>query len=141
MSFRSGRGRGSPRGEDVYPEDGALQQRFFGDGEGSGRRNFKVLQLCRQVERASALALASECDSDVLAAASVVAVEPAPNAGRLRVIVALAPGSSATDLGEAVASLAAATGVFREEVARCIHRKRVPEIVFDVRRTEDLVHE
>jgi len=106
---------------------------FFGATERSRKTNWKAQQLCKQVERAAALTLASECESDALAGASVVSVEPAPDAGRLRIVVCLASGASPESMAEARAALAACTLAFRAEVARSIHRKRVPEIVFELR--------
>ena len=106
---------------------------FFGATERSRKTNWKAQQLCKQVERAAALTLASECESDALAGASVVSVEPAPDAGRLRIVVCLASGASPESMAEARAALAACTLAVRAEVARSIHRKRVPEIVFELR--------
>ena len=133
MSTRRMRKRGLPRTGEVYPDDEADPSRFFGDGARSRKGNWKVLQLCRQVERAAALTLESECVSDALLGAAVASVEPAPDAGRLRVVVVLAPGRGGDCLDGARAALVGLTPVFRGEVARSVHRKRVPEIVFDVR--------
>ena len=48
-----------------------------------GRRDHKTMQLCRQVERAIALALAGECCDDVLRDLAVDAVEPAGGTAQL----------------------------------------------------------
>jgi ribosome-binding factor A len=93
----------------------------------------KVQQLCKQVERAASATLAGECASDVLVGAAVVSVAPAPDASRLRITVVLAPGRSAEDAALAAAELRRAGPAFRQEAARSIHRKRVPELSFDVR--------
>jgi ribosome-binding factor A len=111
---------------------------FFGATERSRKTNWKAQQLCKQVERAAALTLASECESDALAGASVVSVEPAPDAGRLRIVVCLASGASPEGMAEARAALAASRLAVRAEVARSIHRKRVPEIVFELRLAEEV---
>lgn len=133
MSFHKARDRRFPRTDDVRLDEEADPARFFGEPDRSGRRNWKAQQLCKQVERASAVTLAGECGSDVLTGACVASVEPAPDASRLRVTVVLATGRGGEELAEARAALARAAASFREEVARTIHRKRVPEIVFDVR--------
>ncbi len=125
-----------PRTVDVCPDDEADPNRFFGEAGRSRRGNRKVLQLCKQVERAAAVTLASVCESDSLLGASVAAVEPAPDSGRLMVTVVLAPGKGVEDIPEARSVLLRSRAAFREEVARSVHRKRVPEIVFDVRLTE-----
>jgi ribosome-binding factor A len=76
--------------------------------------------------------LSSECGSDVLLGAAVVSAEPAPDAARLRVVVLLAPGRGVEDAELALSALRQAAPAFRQEIARSIHRKRVPEIAFDV---------
>jgi ribosome-binding factor A len=113
--------------------DEADPEVFFGSTERRRKTNWKELQLCRQVERAASTALASEIDAEALAGAAVAAVEPAPDARRLRITVVLPPGAQASSLDSAWVALAACANVVRAEVARSIHRKRVPEIVFDLR--------
>jgi hypothetical protein len=119
----------------VRPEREADPSVFFGGPGESGRsakRNWKALQLCKQVERSATATLASECDSAALVGAAIASVEPAPDASRLRVTVVLVQGKNADDLADARASLMRSAPAFREDVGRTIHRKRVPEIVFDV---------
>lgn len=91
------------------------------------------MQLCKQVERAVAVTLATVPGCDSLLGASVAGIEPAPDSGRVKAIVVLAPEHDAADAAEAKAALVRWTREFRAEVAATIHRKRVPEIVFDVR--------
>jgi ribosome-binding factor A len=105
---------------------------FFGEAAPSRKGAFKALQLCKQVERAVSVTLASEWLDDALVGACVASVDPAPDASRLRVVVLLAPGRDVDAIGPARAALQAAGAEFRAEVARSIHRKRVPEVVFDV---------
>jgi ribosome-binding factor A len=138
VSYRKTRERGLPQAGDVWPDDEADPSRFFGEGRRSRTGNWKALQLSKQVERAAAVTLAAECESDILVGAVVAAVEPAPDSARLRVTVVLAPGRVGEDVGEARTALQRATPAFRAEVARSIQRKRVPEIVFDVRLTEEV---
>ncbi len=60
-------------------------------------------------------------------------VEPAPNTGRLRVTVAGAIPADATDptaREELKTALDKAGGFVRMEVARAVHRKYAPELVF-----------
>jgi ribosome-binding factor A len=97
-----------------------------------------MLQVCKQVERSAALTLMSVCESDSLLGAAVAAVEPAPDSGRLMVTVVLAPGKGAEDATEAKAILRHSTAAFREEVGRSIHRKRIPELVFDVQLAQEV---
>ena len=141
MSFRRTRERCLPRTEDVYPDDEVDPKRFFGETDRSRRGNWKTLQLCKQVERAAAVALASECGTGVLLGAVVASVEPAPDAGRLRVTVVLAPGKGVDRLEEGRTALLDRKAAFRGEVARSVHRKRIPEVVFDVRLTPEVGRE
>lgn len=140
MSFHRTRERRFPQTEEVCPDDKADPKRFFGEAHRTQKGNWKVLQLCKQVERAAAVTLASECDSDALLGAAVVSVEPAPDAARLRVTVILPSGKGAEHRAEAEKALRNATAAFREEVARSVHRKRVPEIVFEVMLAEEVAH-
>ncbi|HEX9189585.1 MAG TPA: ribosome-binding factor A [Vicinamibacteria bacterium] len=114
---------------------------FFDDRGPSRRRTWKLQQLCKQVERAASVTLAGECGSDALLGAAVLSVEPAPDAARLRVTVALAPGRALEDAARAIADLRRAGPAFRQETARSIHRKRVPEVTFDVRLAGEVDHE
>ena len=141
MSFQRTREHRFPRRGEVRPDEEANPRRFFDEMDRSGKRNWKVRQLCKQVERATAVTLAGECEGDSLLGAAVAFVEPAPDPSRLMAMVVLAPGKAMDDLAEARAALARAAASFREEVARTIHRKRVPEIVFDVRLSEEVVRE
>src|SRR5512142_395552 len=95
------RKRELPRTGEVCPGDEADVSRFFGDGEKSRKGNWKVMQLCKQVERAATLALEGEWVGDALLGAAVASVEPAPDAGRLRVVVVLAAAKRAEDAEEA----------------------------------------
>ncbi len=138
MSFHRTREHRFPRREEVCPDEDADPRRFFDDTDRSRKGNWKVQQLCKQVERAAAVTLAGECESDALLGATVASVEPAPDSSRLMATVVLASGKGTDDLADARAVLARSAASFREEVARTIHRKRVPEIEFNVRLSEEV---
>lgn len=138
MSYRKTRESDLPPEGEVSSDDEADPSRFFGEGRRSRKGNWKALQLCKQVERSAAVTLLGECEGEALVGAVVAAVEPAPDAGRLRLTVVLAPGRVAEDVDAARTALHRATGAFREEVARSVHRKRVPELVFDVWLSEEV---
>lgn len=87
----------------------------------------KGQQLCAQVKCALHTALAG-CADEMLQAASVVSVEPAPHTGRLLVIVS----AGETDRAALEAALARATGFLRSEAASAICRRHAPELVFEV---------
>ncbi|MFL5338536.1 MAG: ribosome-binding factor A [Gemmataceae bacterium] len=88
----------------------------------------KALQLCRQVAQALHLALAG-CGDPVLNDLLVVDVRALPDSTRLRVAVQSATGASSA---AALARLRQAAGLLRREVAAAIHRRRTPELVFEV---------
>jgi ribosome-binding factor A len=106
-------------------EDGVRPERRREKARPTGRKD---LQLCKQVMWAVQGALSAGGDP-VLRELMVVAVEPAPNAGRLRVAVGAASGESAEAIGNA---LERAKPYLRAEVAGVISRKRAPELVFAV---------
>lgn len=83
----------------------------------------KTIQLCRQIEEAVSYALAG-ATSPTLRDLAVVAVEPVRGSSQLRVL--LAADDSDRDLDEVDEALQRAAGYLRGEVARAIHRKRVP---------------
>jgi len=91
----------------------------------------KALQLCRQVQKALTYAL-SGCGDDVVMELYVESVEPAPNDKRLLVTVSPidANPSSAPEPADVLSRLQYVTPYLREEVAASIHRKRVPELLF-----------
>ena len=140
MSSQRRRERRLAQAGDVWSDD--VDPGLFFDDRGPSRRGlWKVQQLCKQLERAASVTLAGECASDVLVGAAVLSVEPAPDASRLRVTVMLAPGRSVEDAARAIADLRRAGPSFRQEAARSIHRKRAPEITFEVRLAGEVDHE
>ncbi len=100
---------------------------LFG-GTAARKAQHKERQLCRQVQEAVSEALAG-LDDDVLQDVWVMAVETAPDAGRLAVIVQVSQG---TRPEEAAARLEKVAGYLRSEVAGAITRKRVPTLMFQV---------
>lgn len=88
----------------------------------------KERQLCRQVQEAVSDALAG-VEDDVLLDVWVSSVEPAPDAGRLAIILE-APSRVSPD--EVLERLDKIAGFLRAEVASAITRKRVPTLTFRV---------
>lgn len=86
----------------------------------------KLQQLCKQVATALQLVLPNV---QALAEARVSSVLPAPNAGRLRVVVAV---SDTCDHRQVVAQLERCGGYLRSEVALMVSRRRVPDLVYSV---------
>jgi ribosome-binding factor A len=115
---------------DVGPEDGTDPRDWKKDWN-ARRPGRKALQLCRQVAEALGSALAG-CADDILQDLLVVAVEPAPNAGRLLITLAATPSAVEHDVATVAAHLHRAAGWLRSEVAAAIHRRKTPELTYRV---------
>lgn len=102
---------------------------FFKAREGKHKTDSRSQQLCRQVAQAISLSL-GDCDDDRMQELTIMAVSPAPDSSRL--LVTLQTDREAKDLEELNVSVNAQLGRLRSEVARSIHRKRVPNLTFQV---------
>jgi ribosome-binding factor A len=91
--------------------------------------NRKALQLCRQVERALSVALEGELLRDL----TVAAVVPAPDSSRLLVTLVFG-GDEAVATADVLAALHRRESSLRAAVAAAIHRKKTPELTFQVTR-------
>ncbi|MDD9935036.1 MAG: hypothetical protein OXT09_15600 [Myxococcales bacterium] len=89
----------------------------------------KDYQLCGQVQRALAEALAADFGDEVLNRLWVAHVEPAPTVRRMLVWVAAPPETPAELVLE---RLAAVKDALRAEVGAAIHRKRTPFLLFAI---------
>ena len=98
---------------------------------GGGR---KALQLCRQAQQALNLALA-DCEDSWLRELYVESVKPAPTDRRL--MVSVSPMGDPRDPAELMQRIQFALPFLRDQVAANIHRKRVPELIFQVAPPED----
>lgn len=111
------------------PEDGTDPRVFFDRRQPRRKGGRKALQLCAQVSRALSYAL-SDCDDDILRNLYIDSVVPAPDEKRLMVTVINSLGSEPPP--EVLEHLHLHYGRLRGEVARSIHRKRAPELSFQV---------
>ena len=125
---RSGRGDTPPPGDRQGPVDPSV---FFSPAV-DPRIQRKARQLCQQVAQAMDHALAWVCGDPILNSLSVLAVEPAPDASRLLVRLAVTDPECGAPLPEILARLSAARGLLRTEIAAAIHRKGVPELLFRI---------
>ncbi|HLT35894.1 MAG TPA: hypothetical protein VK034_06405 [Enhygromyxa sp.] len=89
----------------------------------------KVRQLCRQIHQRLDLVLIGELDDPTLDGLWVVDVQPEPGGSAVLVTVAAPDGA---ELEPIRASLDAARGRLRSEVAAAISRKRTPHLRFAV---------
>jgi ribosome-binding factor A len=129
VSFHRRRRPAPPRTDEVCLERD--EARFFFDLE-SVRPDHRVHSLCRQAQEALVLALDESSRDPRLGSAWVLSVEPAPGPERLLVSIVLAGAASAADIEGALVALVNMKPWLRSEVARAIHRKRVPELAFRV---------
>jgi len=107
-------------------EDGADPRYFYQAPRHSGHSR-KAMQLCKQVSRALSYAF-SACDDDVIRELYIQSLEPAPDQSRLMVVVT--PLGEELDQVQVLTKLSFALPFFRNEVARSINRKKVPELMF-----------
>ena len=105
------------------------------DDRGLAKR--KLRQLCRQVERAVSTALADDVADEVLLDLAVATVLPWPNASRLLVVVEPTSPDEEIDREAVLEHLRAAKPELRAVVAGVIHRKRTPELCFEIMRSTD----
>lgn len=104
----------------------------FADDRGLAKR--KLRQLCAQAERAVQTALWNDCDDPVLRDMFVQSVLPWPNAMRLLVVLEPADAGAEIDRTDVLGRAEAANKTLRIAVAESIHRKRAPELCFEVMR-------
>src|SRR5579859_5871271 len=112
------------------PEDG-IDPRLLPRHARGKVANRKALQLCRQVERTLGTVLAGGCGDAMLRDLLVVSVLPAPDSTRLLVTLSRS-SSDPAGTGEVLARLQRAHGLLRSEVAAAIHRRKVPELTFQI---------
>jgi ribosome-binding factor A len=116
--------------DEIGPDDG-IDPREWAKAEFRRPPSRKALQLCRQVAEALQTAF-DNCRDEVLSGLVVTTVTPAPYAGRLRVSVAAAPSADVRDTAIVQEHLIGAAGRLRAEVAAVVHRRKTPELVFDL---------
>jgi ribosome-binding factor A len=114
--------------DDVCREDGSDPKEFHAKPWNAPKQaTRKGQQLCAQVREALHSTLVG-CADEILQAASVLSVEPAPHTGRLLVVVS----AGEADRAALEAALTRAAGFLRAEVASAVCRRHAPELVFEV---------
>lgn len=93
----------------------------------NSREDRKVFQLCAQVKRSLVYALA-ESDDEIVSELYVDDVEPYPNASRLLVRVF----HDNADRPDILERLALERGRLRCAIAGSIHRKKTPQLAFEL---------
>ena len=115
---------------DLHPDDGVdPREDKRRDAENEKKPDRKLRQLCKQVAQTLQLAIGGLSQADALVGATVWDVSPAPNAGRLCVVIAVPdPGRRE----EVAAIVRRHSGRLRGDVASAITRRRAPELTFEV---------
>ncbi len=112
----------------THDEDG-IDPRYLRNENEPRPVSRKDMQLCKQVLRTLAAAMQG-CADTVLAECEVLSVEPFPHAGRLHVVVAPRVGAPPVAGRDVVARLGVARGFLRSQLVGVLSRKRIPELVF-----------
>jgi len=121
----------------------ATRKPVFDDGSpadrSGGRRGNprKTAQLCAQVRRALDLALLGDVEDPVIQDLVVESVEPTADDSRLFALFAAGTEAGALEKAEVLTRLESQRPVLIRAVAEAIHRRKVPEIAFDVMRRVD----
>ena len=97
----------------------------------SSKEERKLAQLCAQVEETVSLALGDSAD-ERLRDLVVQSVAPGPDGARLLVAVATTSPVDLDRLEDLHAALDSARPWLRQQIAAEIHRKRTPDLVFQV---------
>ncbi|MGD8452827.1 MAG: ribosome-binding factor A [Phycisphaerae bacterium] len=114
----------------LHPDDGVdPREDRRRDAEYERKPDRKIWQLCKQVEQTLQLAFGALPQAAALAGVTVSEVTPAPNAGRLRVVIAVPVPDRAAQV---LAIVRQHARQLRAEVAAAITRRRAPELTFDV---------
>ncbi len=110
---------------DIHPDDGVdPRDDTSRDAMDKEKPDRKLQQLCKQVGQAVQL-IVSNMPEDL----HVASVQPAPNAGRLRVVLEVADTVDPRHMADI---LDRSRRFIRNEVATVVSRRRVPELVFAV---------
>lgn len=119
---------------DLSPDDGPPKSRRKESRDDSSDDR-KTMQLCAQVRRALHGVIPFP-GSSYFEGLVVEAVEPDPDASRLRVVISVPP-SCAQPIPSLKQRLIDRVGFIRSEVASQIHRKRVPILTFELMPREE----
>ena len=120
---------------DLHPDDGPPKSRRKESRDESSDDDRKTMQLCAQVQRAL-YGVIPLPGSSLFEGLVVEAVEPDPDASRLRVVISVSP-SCPKPITSVHKRLTDMVGFIRSEVASQIHRKRVPILTFQLIPRED----
>ena len=112
-------------------DDGIDPRRFFKKHQNT-QADRKTQQLCRQVYRILSLLMPGSCDDPFLRNLMIFSVTPAPDAARLLVTLQAPVTTTVEQLDQIMIRLERIKGRLRQEVVTSIHRRRAPDLVFQV---------
>ena len=101
-------------------------------GSRSKARDRKTGQLCAEVQRTLAFLLDCEGGDEILQGFAVEAVVPNPNAASLLVVLRPRDRGRPVELAHVLRRLGEVKGYWRSQIAGAIHRKKTPELSFQV---------
>ena len=109
-------------------DDDGVDPRESKKEERNNKMTSRDWQLCAQVRRCLLLAVPEALYYKGIPGAEVVSVEPAPDASRLSIMVSV----DSRILTAARETIPRIRGQIRDEAARAVHRKRVPELAIEI---------
>ncbi len=123
---------GAPPCDELREGDG-IDPRYLDKNNINKRQNFQDKRLCRQIEKALIYLVSGGLDDDRFEGLFVESVKPDPDMSLLRVTVIPLTGDPLPDPDEIQFFLESVKGCMKNEIAREISRKRVPDFRFCVR--------
>lgn len=107
-----------------------MEKHIHGKGR-FDRNDRKLNQLCRQIQQRMNLVFAGDCDDPLLEGLYVQSVIAADRSN-LIVEIVLAKNADHLRLQAILQRLNAMRGFLRSEIAAAIHRKRTPQLMFQI---------
>jgi len=116
----------------INDDDGVDPRVYFAPSRRLRSNHRKAWQLCRQVQDTLQYVLHGDGGDEVLNSLSVVSVQPAPDTARLLVLVQSDLPFQQVQPDQVVAMLGEHAGRLRTEIASSIHRKKTPQLLFQL---------
>ncbi len=117
-------------------EDDGIDPREFTKEKRIRKTTSRDRQLCAQVKRCLELALPDALTINGIPVCELLSVDPAPDNSRLSVVVMV--GADHLVITREV--LSRVKGRLRSEVAQAVHRKKAPDLAFEVIAAEEVDH-
>lgn len=127
------------RGDDAERDDERGYRRDSESFASKGGRSSdpKLRRLCGQIARVLNIAFGGTCNDDLLVDLVVDSVLPDADATRVKVTVCLMETRDRIDPEMVLQHLERAQGFLRSEIAATVERKKVPRLVFALKRPDE----